>query len=114
MISDVALPLARPLPGGEGRPAQPDCSFEPKRALKLDYVRITREIEAVTLLLRRRKGIDAWAGMRDGFTILVAEDSPDDAKLLECAIRRAGLENPVRFVGDGYEAIEYLQGNGKF
>ena len=87
---------------------------KPLRALKLDYARITGEIQAVTLLLRRRKAIDAWAGMQDGFTILVAEDSPDDAKLLEFAIRRAGLQNPVRFVADGYEAIEYLQGKGKF
>ena len=74
----------------------------------------TGKIQAVTLLLGRSKGIDVWAGMPDGFTILVAEDSPDDAKLLEFAIRRAGLENPVRFVADGYEAIEYLQGKGKF
>src|SRR4051812_4172662 len=52
--------------------------------------------------------------MHDDFPILIAEDSPDDATLLEKAIRKAGLKNPIRFVSDGHEAIEYLQGKGKY
>ena len=52
--------------------------------------------------------------MKKDFVILVAEDDPSDAELLRLAIRRAGMVNPVLFVNDGEQAIEYLQGNGEF
>jgi len=52
--------------------------------------------------------------MQDDLPILIAEDSPDDAKLLELAIRKAGLRNPIRFVEDGQHALDYLQGKGKY
>lgn len=52
--------------------------------------------------------------MQSQFAILVAEDSDTDAVLLEAAIRKAGLNNPVYFVKDGYQAIDYLTGNGKY
>src|SRR5689334_13174535 len=52
--------------------------------------------------------------MWEDFPILIAEDNPDDAKLLEAAIRRAGMNNKLCFVEDGYEAIDYLQGNGRY
>jgi len=46
--------------------------------------------------------------------ILVVEDSPDDAEILEDAVEGARLANPVHFVEDGAEAMDYLEGNGKF
>jgi CheY-like chemotaxis protein len=45
---------------------------------------------------------------------LVVEDSLDDAVLLERAFLRAGLVAPLRFVRDGQQAIEYLEGGHHF
>jgi CheY-like chemotaxis protein len=47
-------------------------------------------------------------------TILVAEDDPNDADLLKIAMERAGVTNPVHFVKDGQEAVDYLRGCGKY
>jgi len=49
--------------------------------------------------------------MIDAATILVADDSPDDVELLKRALQKAGLRNPVRYLSDGKEAIEYLSRN---
>jgi CheY-like chemotaxis protein len=48
------------------------------------------------------------------FTILVAEDDPNDALLLRRALKKNNIDNPVQIVSDGEEAIDYLQGNGKY
>ena len=50
----------------------------------------------------------------DNFTILIAEDDPNDVMLLELAIRKNGITNPVKVVRDGEEAIEYLEGKGQY
>jgi CheY-like chemotaxis protein len=50
----------------------------------------------------------------DNFTILIAEDEPNDVMLLELAIRKNGIRNPVKVVRDGEEAIEYLEGKGQY
>jgi CheY-like chemotaxis protein len=47
-------------------------------------------------------------------TILIAEDDENDIHLLEVALRRAGINNPLQFVRDGEEAIDYLRHEGKF
>jgi CheY-like chemotaxis protein len=47
-------------------------------------------------------------------TILIAEDSEDDALLLERAFNLIGLANPVKVLPDGAEVIEYLRGSGKY
>lgn len=47
-------------------------------------------------------------------TILLAEDSPDDELLFKEVIKKTKVENPVRVVRDGVEAIDYLEGNGEF
>ena len=52
--------------------------------------------------------------MDSEITILIAEDDPNDVMLLELAIRRNGIANPVRVVRDGEEAVEYLEGHGKY
>jgi CheY-like chemotaxis protein len=46
--------------------------------------------------------------------ILIVEDSPDDATLIQRAFRKTNLMNPVRLVQDGEEAIDYLKGTGAF
>lgn len=46
--------------------------------------------------------------------ILVAEDSKEDAQLIETALRRAGFSACVNFVPDGYEAVGYLEGCGPY
>ena len=44
------------------------------------------------------------------FPILIAEDDPNDALLLQRAMKKAGVNNPIRIVHDGEEAIAYLEG----
>lgn len=56
-----------------------------------------------------------FAAMWDtSFTILIAEDSSDDALLLRRALQRSGLKNPIQLVEDGEQAIAYLAGLGKY
>ena len=47
-------------------------------------------------------------------TILQVEDDPNDVFLLEHAMKKMGVLNPVQTVRDGQQAIDYLQGAGKF
>lgn len=46
--------------------------------------------------------------------ILLAEDEPGDAELFRRAVKKAGLEQPLTVVYDGDEALEYLQGTGRY
>jgi CheY-like chemotaxis protein len=41
--------------------------------------------------------------------ILLVEDNPDDVELTLRALREHNLENHVKVVGDGVEALDYLQ-----
>ena len=50
----------------------------------------------------------------DGRPILLVEDDPNDVMLCQHSYREAGVPNPLLIVRDGAEAIEYLQGEGKF
>ena len=47
-------------------------------------------------------------------TILLAEDQPDEAFLIGRALHDLGVLNPVSAVTDDFEAIQYLEGKGKF
>jgi len=42
--------------------------------------------------------------------ILMVEDSPDDALLIERAMRRAGVQCPLHIVADGDVAVRYIEG----
>ncbi len=46
--------------------------------------------------------------------ILVVEDGPDDALVVESTFRDTGFCNPIHFVEDGQEAIDYLVGAGDY
>ncbi|SRR5260221_10477212 len=46
--------------------------------------------------------------------VLIAEDDPNDVFLLKRAFEKAGLNNPVVVARNGQEAIDYLNGSGKF
>src|SRR5436305_1172097 len=47
-------------------------------------------------------------------TILQVEDDLNDAFFLHRAMKKAGMPNPIQVARDGQEAIDYLQGAGKF
>jgi CheY-like chemotaxis protein len=46
--------------------------------------------------------------------ILIAEDEDDEAFLLQRALKKAAITNPIRRVNNGEQAIEYLAGTGAF
>lgn len=52
--------------------------------------------------------------MLDGQFILLAEDDPNDVLLIQRAFKKAGLNQALKVVRDGAEAIEYLSGRGVY
>jgi CheY-like chemotaxis protein len=52
--------------------------------------------------------------MSDQPLILVVEDSDDHVLLLRHAFQKAGIKNPIQVVSTGEEAIEYLDGTGRY
>lgn len=46
--------------------------------------------------------------------ILQVDDDANDVFLLQHALKKMGVANPVQVASDGQEAIDYLQGAGKF
>ena len=47
-------------------------------------------------------------------TILQVEDDSNDVFFFKRAMKKAGAANPIQVASDGREAIDYLQGAGKF
>ena len=52
--------------------------------------------------------------MNTAIRILVADDDADDRMLIEEALEESRLVNPVDFVEDGIELLEYLRCEGKY
>jgi two-component system response regulator len=46
--------------------------------------------------------------------ILMVEDNPDDARLVERQLQNSGLSYALRVVSDGREAMDYLSGAGEY
>ena len=46
--------------------------------------------------------------------ILLADDDPDDRMMAEEALQEANVENPLAFVTDGEELLDYLRGTGDY
>ena len=49
-----------------------------------------------------------------GDTLLIVEDEANDRFLIERAIRKAQIANPLRMIENGEEAVAYLSGEGRF
>src|ERR1051326_2048567 len=47
-------------------------------------------------------------------TILIVEDSKEDAEVLDAALRRLGISNPIRWTHSALDAIAYLQNDGPY
>jgi CheY-like chemotaxis protein len=47
-------------------------------------------------------------------TILIAEDNDDDVRILQSALKKAGLTNPVQICRDGQDVIHYLKAEGPY
>jgi CheY-like chemotaxis protein len=54
------------------------------------------------------------SGKGEQVPILLAEDDDNDILFMQLAFRKAAVPNPLFTVHDGDEAIEYLEGNGRF
>lgn len=52
--------------------------------------------------------------MVDDPIVLLVDDSANDSLLMRTVFERAGFVQPLRFAGDGDEAIAYLRGDGQF
>ena len=52
--------------------------------------------------------------MDSKFVILIAEDSEEDALIVQHCLKRAGLPNPTHICRDGEEVIRYLNGSGAY
>ena len=52
--------------------------------------------------------------MANDRVILLVEDDPDDALLIQRAFQKAGFHNTLKVVSDGHQAIAYLSGAGVF
>jgi len=52
--------------------------------------------------------------MNQVYCLLVAEDDANDIFLLKHAFQQAEIPNPLHFVHDGQEAVDYLAGVGEF
>src|ERR1051325_10745730 len=46
--------------------------------------------------------------------ILQVEDDPNDVFLLQHALKKAGVQNPIQVATDGQKSIDYLNGAGRF
>lgn len=46
--------------------------------------------------------------------ILMADDDPDDRQMTKDAFERSKLNNPLRFVEDGVELLDYLKRRGQY
>src|ERR1043166_4511130 len=47
-------------------------------------------------------------------TILLVEDEPNDVFLMQRAMKKARVVNPIQVASDGQQAINYFKGAGKF
>src|SRR5213076_1580997 len=47
-------------------------------------------------------------------TIMLVDDSPDDLALMRFAFKRAEVRNPVCEMHSGFQAIDYLSGEGEY
>ena len=47
-------------------------------------------------------------------TILLVEDDANDVDFMTMTLKKVGVENPLRAVGDGKEALAYLGGTGQY
>src|SRR5678815_3906678 len=50
----------------------------------------------------------------EGLTVLLAEDNEDDAHLVQLAMTRASIRQPMQHVCDGVEVVEYLCAKGRY
>ena len=47
-------------------------------------------------------------------SLLLVEDTPDDVFFLQNALQKAGIHVPMQVVVDGQQALQYLQGEGRY
>jgi CheY-like chemotaxis protein len=50
----------------------------------------------------------------DNKVILIVDDNPHDARLLELSVERLNLQARLQTVSDGGEAIAYIKGDGRY
>ena len=114
-IAATKTSLACPQARCNGPATLPAGTHEPDFALEstLDQTVRLSEFRGQMVVLVNNKGFRyGMASLQK--TILIAEDSPDDVFLLCRAYSKTGLPYDLRFVRNGQEAIDYLEGNAPF
>jgi CheY-like chemotaxis protein len=46
--------------------------------------------------------------------LLIVDDQEEDQAVLAWMLRKEGVQNPVRFLRDGHEAVRYINGDGDY
>jgi len=111
--------------GGKCPPAimltgQPDVQSIDKLARKtigISYFLTKNELNAEVLERTIRFTLKNRAFMQHApelVTILMADDDPDDRLLVEDAFAEIRLDNPLDFVGDGVDLMNYLHRRGAY
>jgi CheY-like chemotaxis protein len=58
---------------------------------------------------KKNEGVPTGAG-----AVLIADDNPDDVKLVSRDLQRLGLSHTIRSVSSGEQVISYLKGEGSY
>lgn len=99
---------------------QPDVQSIDKLArqtIGISYFLTKNELNAEVLERMIRFTLKNQAVIRQApklVTILMADDDPDDRLLVEDAFEEIRLENPLDFVADGVELMDYLHRRGAY
>ena len=100
-----------------GQPDVPSIGKLARKTIGISYFLTKSELNAEMLERTIRFTLKNRELMRNAnglVTILMAEDDPDDRLLVEDAFTEIRLDNPLDFVVDGVELMDYLHRRGAY
>ena len=100
-----------------GQPDVPSIGKLARQTIGISYFLTKNELNAEMLERTIRFTLKNQELVRNAHglvTILMADDDPDDRLLVEDAFMEIRLDNPLDFVGDGIELMDYLHRRGAY